>query len=313
MFIDRFVRFVPRSGLKKALCSFNKGDYRKACKEFESYLSKSELRDEGQEQEMVRMYMVESYNEYSRELSVEGKFEEAALQLEKAVELQPGYADIHYSLAKFYDRLGRNADSRDCIKRAIEINPNYFKARIMLARNYRSEGNNKLAIEELKTSLSCAPTFFVDQVNELIELIWADTSIEKQDEYFHKLLEERPSSSQVSKQIALQSMQNGDYDYAMAELKKTLSMHPNYPDLHNLLGIAYANKGMIDDALMEFEISLKLHPDYLKAHLNMALTLYEKSAMEESMKHLEKVLKLDPENELAKNLLSELQPALENR
>ena len=314
MFIDRFVRFVPKSGLKRALGYFNKGEYGKACKEFESYQSKTKIKggDGGQDQEMVRMYMVESYIEYSKELSSKGKFEAASRQLEKAIELQQGYADVHFCLGALYEKLGRKLDSRHCVKRALEINPNYFKARVMLARSYQRDGEDKLALEELKACLSATPTFFVDQVNNLIELIWTDTSVEKQEEIFRRLLEDKPSSSQISKQISLKAIQNGDCDFAIAELKKSLSSNPNYPDLHNLLGIAYANKGMTDDALMEFEISLKLHPDYLKARLNMALTLYEKGAMEESMRHLNKVLMLDPDNELAKNLLNELQPVLQD-
>jgi lipoprotein NlpI len=90
-------------------------------------------------------------------------------------------------------------------------------------------------------------------------------------------------------------------------------MNPDYPDLHNLLGIAYANKGLTDDAIMEFETALKIHPNYLKAHLNVALTLYEKGANETAMRHLEQVLQLDPENELARNLLTELQPVANKR
>jgi tetratricopeptide (TPR) repeat protein len=65
---------------------------------------------------------------------------------------------------------------------------------------------------------------------------------------------------------------------------------------------------MTDDAIMEFETALKINPDYLKARLNLALALYEKGARDESMRNLELVLELDPENELAVNLLRELQP-----
>lgn len=308
MFIDRFFRFIPKSGLKKALGYFNKGDYKKACREFESYVLKRDVELQGQDQDMIRMYMVESYVEYSKELSSNNKLEESAEQLERAVKLEPRYADVHFALAKIYDKLGKSAESRKNLLDSLEINPNYFRARIMLAKNYHRDEKYENAVEELQMGLSAAPTFYIEQVKELVDLIRTDSMIEKRDDIFHRLLKERPSSSQVSKQISLEAIQDGDYDFALAELKKALSMNPNYPDLHNLLGIAYANKGMTDDALMEFETALKIHPNYLKARLNMALTYYEKGSKEESMKHLNMVLDLDPENELAKNLLQELQP-----
>lgn len=262
----------------------------------------------GQDQEMVRMYMIESYIEYSRILSSEGNFEEAAKQLERAVAIQPGYADVQYSLGCFYQELGRQEDSRARFEAALGINPKYFRARVMFAKSYLDDGQTDRTIDELKTCLSTAPTFYVDQVKELIVIIETGESVEEREKIFHSLLAERPSSAQVCKQIALEAIQNGDHEFAMAELKKSISTDPNFPDLHNLLGIAYANMGFIDDALLEFETALKIHPEYLKALLNMALTLYEKSSHDEAMIYLERVLKIDPENELAQNLFKELQP-----
>jgi protein O-GlcNAc transferase len=308
MFSERFFQFVPRSGLKKALTHFNNGDYKKACREFEAYLSRIATEGKSQDQEMIRMYMVESYVEYAKLACRDGNRPEAASALEKAVELQPRYADVHVSLGRLYADLGRVGESRDCFNRALAINPAYLRARVMIAKSYSDAGENELAAEELVKSLSTAPSFFADQVNELARLIRNDVPAEDRESLFRKLLEEKPTSAQVSKQIALESIQNGEYDSAIAELKRTLSMTPHYPDIHNLLGIAYANRGMTDDAIIEFETALKINPDYLKARLNLALALYEKGAKDEAMRNLELVLELDPENELAVNLFRELQP-----
>ena len=292
MFIDRFVGLLPKNTLKKALAHFNRGDYRRACAEFEAYAAKRSVDQNGQEQEMVRMYMVEAYIGYAKELATAHKYPEAAEQLEKAITVEPGYADVHYSLACLYDEMGKIERVEEKLRTAIGINPNFFKARVMLAKNHSMTGCNEKAVEELSDFLQVAPAFYIEQVKELIRLLRKDSDPEKRESIFHHILEERPSSSQVSKQ---------------------LSMNHDYPDLHNLLGIAYANKGMTDDAVIEFETALKIHPKYLKAHLNIALTLYEKGANEKAMNHLEKVLTLDPENELARNLLNELQPVVNKR
>ncbi len=311
MFIERVFRFLPKSNLKKALGYFNKGDYKRASGEFELYISRGIDGKSKHDQAMIRMYMVESYIMYAKKLFKEDNFEESARQLEKAIELEPRFADILFSLGHLYDKLLRNDESRDYLQRALAINPNYFKARILLARIYHVDGRYQRAMEELETSLSCSPTFYIEQVKTLMEQIRMGSSYDEREGIFLKLLEEKPSSSQVCKQIALEAIQRGEHDVAIAELKKSLSMNPNYPDLHNMLGIAYANKGMMDDAIIEFEKSLKIHPDYIKARLNIALTLYEKGDCEGSSRHCTKVLDLDPNNVLAQNLLRELQPVLE--
>ncbi len=313
MFIDRFVGLLPMNTLKKALTNFNRGNYSKTCKEFEAYVAKRGEVQDGQEQEMIRMYMVEAYIGYAKQLKASNRHVEAAKQLEKAIAIEPGYADVHYNLACLYENVEKYDAAEEELRGAISINPNFFKVRVMLAKNRHRSGHHGEAIAELSELLQAAPTFFIEQVKELIQLIRADEDPEKRESIFNNLLEERPSMSQVSKQISLEAIQNGDYDFALAELKKAISMNPDYPDLHNLLGIAYANKGMTDDAVMEFETALKIHPNYLKAHLNLALTFYEKGAHDEAMNHLDKVLGLDPENELARNLLNELQPVMNKR
>lgn len=313
MFIDRFICFLPRNSLKKALAFMNSGDYQKACREFEAYLSKNPGNLLAKDQEMVRMYMVESYIEFAKHLEEEKRIEKAARQLEKAVELEPRYADVHFKLGSLYEEVGNRVNARESIKRALAINPRYFKARVMLSMSYWLDYKNARGIEELEESLSCSPNFFLDEVKKLIEYLKYDPENEEIKSIFHQLLEDRPSSSQVSKQIALEAIQNGDYDFAMSELRKSLSLHPDYPDLHNLLGIAYANKGMTDDAVMEFEMALKIHPGYLKAQLNMALALYEKGDMEKARKYLDHIIEIDPENELARNLMNEVNPVTNKR
>jgi len=113
-------------------------------------------------------------------------------------------------------------EARDRFKNALEINPNYFRARVMLAKSYHEDRNFQRTLEELDTCLSAAPTFYVDQVKNLIGLVRNDSPVEERLTIFNQLLEEKPSSAQVSKQIALEAIQNGDCDFALSELKKSL-------------------------------------------------------------------------------------------
>ena len=307
MFSERVVKLLPGGRVKKALKFFNKGNYRRACDEFEAVLKSAS--GDANSSEMAKMYLVESLVEYAKQLASDGKYKLASEKLEKAVSYEPGYADVHYFLATIYEHLGEKEKAVSSFGKALDINPNFFRARIFLARCYFKSGENMRAVDELNVALKVAPNFFVDDVRELIVLV-RNNEKKASEEIFLKLIEEMPSSAQVAKEIAIEALQNGDVDSAIAELKKTLSMNPDYPDLHNLLGIALSNKGMIDDAILEFKTALKIHPDYLKARLNLALSYYEKGAIEETVENLKLVLKLDPGNELAINLMDEVESAL---
>ncbi|OQX83436.1 MAG: hypothetical protein B6D63_06245 [Candidatus Latescibacteria bacterium 4484_7] len=308
MFINRFSTFLPRGRVKKALEFFNSGRYGKASREFERYLESVNEAQNEKSFEMVRMYFVESLIGYSRELADRGQYEEAARQLETAIKYQPKYADVHYFLGSLYEELSRSEDAARCYERALDINPKFFKARVRLARRSYRNDDIENAVIELENCIKSAPTFFVGDLKRLVTSVKKHDSSEEIEETFEHLLEEVPISSEVSKQIAIEHIQNGDYDAAINELKKALSSSPDFPDLRNLLGIAFANKGMTDDAIMEFKAALKIHPDYLKARLNIALAFYEKGAFDEAIENVQWVLKLDPDNELAKNLMNELEP-----
>jgi len=114
-------------------------------------------------------------------------------------------------------------------------------------------------------------------------------------------------------ELAVEAIQNGNMDEAIRELKKAIALKPDYPDLHNYLGIAYGNNGMIDDAVHEFEIALKINPYYLKARLNLALLYYENTRYDEAHAQLDEVLKVQPDNQLANNLLHELRMVAEGK
>ncbi len=306
-FIEKFLRIIPGSNLRKAMDYLNRGEYRKACEHFDRHNSRIEdMSTSREKQELIRMYMSEAYIEYSKLLKADGKFELAAETLQKVSDLEPEYSDVHYMLAETYQQLEKEEEARRSIKKALSVNPNYFIARIFLARLDYLSGKNSTGTEELDKSLSCAPGFYVEKVKNLLFDIKNNADRGDVIEQFAEILRERPTSAQVSKQMAVESIQAGKYESAIVELKKAISMNPDFPDLHNLLGIAYANTGLKDDAIVEFTTALKINPEYLKAHLNVALTFYEKGAFEESRKHLNKVMAIDPDNELARNIENEL-------
>ena len=70
---------------------------------------------------------------------------------------------------------------------------------------------------------------------------------------------------------------------------------------------------MVDDSIEEFEIALKINPYYSKARLNLALVLYENGRYPEARNNIDAVLKVQPENQLANNLLKELETVGERK
>lgn len=312
MFLKRFFNFIPRNEYSRALDLFNEGHYRRALRIFEDLLANHRAGDD-LDVGTVELFACESHVALSRDRLSEGDTAEALREMEIAVGLKPNFADLRFALGDLYMDHERHVDAKEQFCRALDINPRYFKAGVNLARAEWSAGTSDKAIARLEDQKTNCPNFCRDTLNKLIQMIRVNQEAEAIRGNFREILNERPSSAQISREVAIEAIQNGNYTEAIRELKKAIALKPDYPDLHNYLGIAYGNKGMSDDAIEEFETALKINPYYLKARLNLALALYDCGRYVEAQNHIERVLSVKPDNQLAKNLLDELKAVTDRK
>jgi Flp pilus assembly protein TadD len=258
------------------------------------------------------LYTCEAHVSLAREFTAAGDLDAATREMESAVAIKPMFADLHYKLGMLYARKHRYEEAGTCFRHSLEINNKFFRSRVYLSMISHALGDTETAVQEAVNSRHSCPNFYREHLDALVLALRAGSESEA-SRLYAELLEERPSSAQISKEVAVEAIQNGNMDEAMRELKKAIALKPDYPDLHNYLGIAYGNSGMVDDAVHEFEVALKINPYYLKARLNLALLYYENSRYEEAQAQLDQVLKVQPDNQLANNLLQELRAVAEGK
>ena len=311
MFLKRLFVFIPKSEFSKALNLFNSGEYRKALARFQELQS---LASEGSDVDRATLdlYTCEAHVALARECTAGNDTEGAIREMELAVAIKPMFADLHYKLGVLYAGVHRLEDAATCFRNSLDINNKFFRSRVYLSMISRQLGDLETAVREAVASRHSCPNFYRESLDALVLALRAGSDGEVARLYA-EMIEERPSSAQISKELAVEAIQNGNMDEAIRELKKAIALKPDYPDLHNYLGIAYGNNGMIDDAVHEFEIALKINPYYLKARLNLALLYYENTRYDEAHAQLDEVLKVQPDNQLANNLLHELRMVAEGK
>lgn len=311
MFLKRLFNFIPKSEFSRALGLFNTGQYRKALRKFEE-LNELSRAHEDVDRSTLELYTCEAHVALAKEHAGHEDYELAISEMSRAVELKPMFADLHYTLGTYLYRREQFAEAHDQFTRSLDINNKFFKASIHLSLVDYALNDRVGATDTLTKSKHACPNFWRETLDKLVQVLNSGEDAEIQALY-HEILEERPSSAQISRELAVEAIQNGEYEEAIRELKKALTIKPDYPDLHNYLGIAYGNNGMIDDAVHEFEIALKINPYYSKARLNLALLYYENSRYEEAQVQLDEVLAVQPDNKLANNLLHELRAVTDGK
>lgn len=304
MFLKRLFAFIPKDEFSRALLLFNSGEHRKALAKFqELQAAADQARDV--DRATLDLYTCEARVALSRELLDAGDVDAATREMEAAVAIKPQFADLHYKLGVLYAQRNRLPESAQSFRTALGINNKFFRARVSLSMVLRRAGQADAAIQEAMAARHSCPNFYRESLDALVTALRTGDEAEV-TRLYGEMIDERPSSAQISKELAVEAIQNGNTDEAIRELKKAIALRPDYPDLHNYLGIAYGNNGMVDDALHEFEIALKINPYYSKARLNLALLHYENSRYDEAQAQIDQVLSVQPDNQLANNLQQEL-------
>ncbi len=307
MFLAKLLRWMPRGTLGRALAACNRGEFTTAVELFEELLACDATPPPD-----VVLCACEAYAELAAQRVAAGDLPGGLHALERAAALRPNYADVQLRLGRLYQRADQVQRARIAYERALEINPRYFEARLSLARLLVHLDAGDAALRHLQEAARSGPEYAASHLQELLGTVAGGSSTmaaarPRLDALLDTLLAGPPSPVAAGLEVARAALRDGDNLLAISELKKLLEMHPTFPDLHNLLGVAYDNEEMTDDAIEEFETALRLNAEYTDARLNLGLALVERGRDTEALRHLRRVEAAQPANALARDLLRQIE------
>jgi tetratricopeptide (TPR) repeat protein len=79
-----------------------------------------------------------------------------------------------------------------------------------------------------------------------------------------------------------------EYERAEPLLLRVVEEHPNFADVHNMLGIIHHEQGDYDRAQADFERALKINPRYTDAALNLAVLCNDTGQYDTAQQHYER-------------------------
>jgi tetratricopeptide (TPR) repeat protein len=306
VFLRKLFRFVPRSAFGRALAAYNRGEFDNAATLFETVLA-----DGGEPASDVLACASETYLELAQARDAAGDAAGAVRALERAIALRPRFADVQLRLGRVCERQDQPQRAREAYLRALEINPRYFEARLSLARLLMQLEDRTGALVQLHEAARSGPQQAADDLRRLLhDLPATDTGspsvrprlVAKID----VLLAGAPSPAAAGLERARAALRAGDNRAAIQALRALLHTHPDFPDLHNLLGIAYDNDEMSDDAIEEFEHALRINDRYHDARLNLGLTLFDRGRDAEAERHLRAIADEPAGSQLAREVLAQI-------
>jgi tetratricopeptide (TPR) repeat protein len=282
--------------------------YRNEFKQAVEFFRKA-LRDEpnltDSDRRITRYYLTQTFMNSAEKLVKKGDLEAAAHDYLRASEVNPEWPDIRFHLGKVLERLERYDEAIEHYRQAIAVHETYLDARVALAFSLLRAGRD----EEAAAAFSDAMELKVRKIREPYEKgvqRLREGMVSEAEEFFHEAFLSDPIRFEEHYHAALEHLKAEEYEKALDQLERSLSLCPKYADLHNFRGVALCELGRTDEGIAAFRRSAALNPDYLVPRINLAFAQLRAGMFKEAETQLEAVLEQDPTQPAASIKLEEL-------
>ena len=277
---------------------FEAGDYEQALNLLDQALEESD--SDSFLRRMILFRSAEARVRLGKAALERGDSAEAQKHLLRAVELNPRYPDLHYSLALAKHMEGDLPGALESIDLAIEFNPVFARARVLRGAIHYALGQAERGITELESALRMDSS--LSEVREALNSHLAGDFRAAQKVMMRSIQPSAPEF-EIHQRQGEEHFRHGRYEEAAAEFLRALDISPAYADIHNRLGITLAAAGRKAQALNSFDRALEYNHAYIDALINRGAVLQELGRPADSAQSFQRALELDPENEAARERL----------
>jgi len=177
-----------------------------------------------------------------------GPIDLAINNFEKAIALNPKYAEAHYNLGVAFQKTHQPDNAIKHYKEAINVKHEYPAAHNNLGLISLELGHTDSAIKSFEWAIAYSPEY----------------------------AEAHNSLGAVSQEL-------DKFDEAIRHYKKAVTINPKYAQALNNLGISYEILGLEVEALNHYEKAINVKPDFAEAHFNLSrLKKYKKNDIQVS-------------------------------
>jgi Tfp pilus assembly protein PilF len=298
--------FFGRSGrsehYEKGIRFFDQGQYEHAIVAFKSSLSDGQ----GTElmQRLSRFYLAEAHSALASS-QIGGSSTEAIANLQEALAINPGYADLHFQLGRAYLQSGDSRRAIPCFEKAMSINPRYARASLMRGIARYDLGEHEAALADAATAASW-DSLFSPQLLDEARAVHTAGDLAAARRLLVRMGETDTDDALTHARTALDLYRRGMYADAVESYRLALAISPEYADLHNQLGVTLFALGRDTEAASEFDAAARINPRYGEAILNHGLVLRRLGRPFDAQAKFARVLELDPQHAAAREALEAL-------
>jgi superkiller protein 3 len=201
-----------------------------------------------------------------------GKVDEAVVQYQKALEINPDYAEACNNLGNALLQKGKVDEAIAQLQRAQQLKPDYAEACNNLGNALLQKGNVAEAIAHVQRALQIKPDF-ANAHDVLGNALLQKGNVAEAITQFQEALQINPHNAEACYNLGNARLRQGNVAEAIAQYQMALQIKPDFADAHNNLGTARLHQGNVAEAIAQYQKALQLKPDKAEVQNNLAWLL----------------------------------------
>jgi tetratricopeptide (TPR) repeat protein len=201
-----------------------------------------------------------------------GKVDEAVVQYQKALEINPDYAEACNNLGNALLQKGKVDEAIAQLQRAQQLKPDYAEACNNLGNALLQKGNVAEAIAHVQRALQLKPDF-ANAHDVLGNALLQKGNVAEAITQFQEALQINPHNAEACYNLGNARLRQGNVAEAIAQYQMALQIKPDFADAHNNLGTARLHQGNVAEAIAQYQKALQLKPDKAEVQNNLAWLL----------------------------------------
>ncbi len=252
------------------------------------------------------------HNNLGVTLMRQGKDQEAFLHLQKALEINPHYADAYYNLSNLFARQGNNEEALVQLMKSLRIKPDKKEAHNDLGVLLNKRGKNREAIFHLTEAIRLDSNYG-DAYFNLGTILFQQGEYKEAVFNFYKALRISPSKADTHNSLAAALASTGNTKEAIAHYHQALQINMNYADAHYNLGSLLYRLKRPQEAIIHYNEVLRIQPADAQAHYKLGVILNHERKHQDAIVHLSEAIRITPNYEEAHLVLGEIYLEIEQK
>ncbi|MEN6457398.1 MAG: tetratricopeptide repeat protein [Thermoguttaceae bacterium] len=267
----------------------------------------------------------------------EESLEKAFAQFQRAIQLEPSFADAQNNLGYALVEMNRPEEALPHFRETLRVNPDSYhahtnmgnalvalkrydeafaefdKALAMQPEDAATHNGRGRAFAELgrldeamacyRTALECEPRLLDARMN-LASASLTRGRLEEAATQYREVLKFAPNYGIAHGFLGVVLGKQGRLDESIAEFRKAVECRPENADDQYNLGFALASKGQLEEAVIRYRLALEQQPDHADAHARLGEVLFPQGQWLDAVTHFRMALKAKPDHVVALNWLA---------